>query len=121
MKILKIHNLLSPVSGFDSVATSIVIKSKSEECPTTGAVFSVLLKALFNFFQNVVTPTLPSRPNALLHSGCTPPRTYSSLTSNFSAPNHRKDMKLFVHDPHTSKNAWNNFQFFLLLKIGRKK
>ena len=47
------------------------------------------------------------------------PSTCSSLTSHFSAPNHCKDMKLFVRDPNTSKNAWNNFQVFLLLKIGR--
>jgi len=59
--------------------------------------------------------------NALLHSGCTPPRTYSSLTSHFSAPNHRKDMKLFVHDPNTSKNAWHFFKSFFTIKNWQTK
>ena len=42
--------------------------------------------------------------NALLHSGCTTPRTCSSLKIHFSAPNHPTDMKLFVYDPNTSKS-----------------
>ena len=53
--------------------------------------------------------------------GVQPPRTYSSLTSHFSAPNHRTDMKLFVYDPNTSKNEWNVFQFFFIIKNWQKK
>ena len=39
---------------------------------------------------------------ALCNSGCNPPRT---LTSNFLAPKHQKDMKLLVYIPRTSKNV----------------
>ena len=38
--------------------------------------------------------------------GVHPPRTCSSLKNNFSAPNDRTDMKIFVYDPNTSKNNW---------------
>ena len=37
--------------------------------------------------------------SALLRLGCTPPRTCSTLTSDFSAPNHHKIMELFVYEP----------------------
>ena len=51
-------------------------------------------------------------PIALLHSGCTPSRTCSSLKIHFSAPNHCTYMKLFVYDPNTSKNEWIFFPNF---------
>ena len=45
--------------------------------------------------------------SALRHSECPlPPRTWSTLTSDFSAPNHWKDIKLLVHVLRISKNVW---------------
>ena len=64
-----------------------------------------------------------------------PPRTWSTLTSNFSAPKHRKDMKLLVYIPHCFyrqpgegirigpnwdlSKALNNRYRLLLLRIDR--
>ena len=58
---------------------------------------------------------------ALLRSGCTPPRTCSSLKNHSSAPNHRTDMKLFVYDRNTSKNELTFFQVFFIIKNWQKK
>ena len=54
-------------------------------------------------------PWLPVNPNylqvhsagasALRRPGCTPPWTWSTLTSDFSLPNHRKDIKFFCVCP----------------------
>ena len=75
-----------------------------------------------NIFSSWISSTMPLRGlnTALLYSGWTPPRNCSSLKNHFSAPNHRTYMKFFVYDSNTSKNNWEFFQVFLLLKIGRK-
>ena len=53
--------------------------------------------------------------------GCTPPKNFSSLKNHFSAPNHRIDMKVFVHDPNTSKNNWKFVESFFIIKNWHKK
>merc|ERR1719319_723755 len=56
-----------------------------------------------NFSSSRATQTLlmtiPLPPTALRRPGCTPPWTWSTLTSDFSLPNHRKDMKFFCVCP----------------------
>ena len=43
------------------------------------------------------------------------------LTSDFSAPNHHKDIKLFVYVPKTSKKAWKYFLGTVHIKKMKKK
>ena len=55
-----------------------------------------LLIISFQFFNTIF------QTNSLLRLGCTPPKNWSTLTSDFSATNNRKDMKLFVYVSKTS-------------------
>ena len=56
--------------------------------------------------------------NALRRFGCTPPGTWSTLTSDFSAPNHRKDMKLLFMSPRLVK--MKGLFFFKLISLLKK-
>ena len=66
----------------------------------------------YPYFTNII---------ALLWSGCTPPKNCSSLKNHFSTPNHRTDMNFFVYDPNSSKNNWEFFQVFFIIKNWQKK
>ena len=69
-------------------------------------------KYCFAFFLDQCTIVIGVHP---------PPKNCSSLTNHLSAPNHRTDMKFCVYDPNTSKNNWEFFESFFIIKNWQKK
>ena len=75
----------------------------------------------WNYLLVIVSYGQKKRDIALLWSGCTHPKNCSSLKNHFSEPNYRTDMKIFVYDPNTSKNIWEFFESFFIIKNWQKK